>query len=400
MSKQRVDSSDLPIFLDNHSTTPVDPRVAAVVMNSFINDFGNASSVDHIFGDVAAQAVEDAKNEVLRLVNTISSKVVFTSGATEALNLVLQDQTAIDGRKPVIAVTPLEHPSILLTCDELVRRNLIDLVFFEVDRHGRMDLGNVEHVLQGRVDLACIMAANNEIGTINPMEEIAQVCHKYGAKILCDATQAAGKVPIDFDKWQLTYLVISAHKMYGPKGVGALITNRKSLPRPLFWGGEHQAKVRPGTLNVPGIVGLGEACRLRRSEMTSDEQAVGRRRDCLQKMLTDTISGVIVNGDPSCRLAGNLHVSIPGIVNDAVIARIRDRVAISTGSACSSGDERASHVLRALKLTDWALEGALRIGVGKFNTDVDIQRAGTILVEEITKVRQLLGSSENLVRRA
>ncbi|MDY7014211.1 MAG: aminotransferase class V-fold PLP-dependent enzyme, partial [Cyanobacteriota bacterium] len=259
-----------------------------------------------------------------------------------------------------------------------------------VDSQGRLNLDNIENVCATGISLLCVMAANNEIGNLYPIREIAQIARNYGVPFLCDASQAVGKIPINFADWGITYLALSAHKLYGPKGVGALVARRDSPLEPLIFGGGHQHGRRSGTLNVPGIVGLGEACRLRILEREEDENAIARLRDKLQTLLQTQIPDLIINGDRANRLAGNLHISIPDIPNSAIIARIRDRLAISTGSACSSGVEAPSHVLQALKLPSDVIEGALRIGLGKFTTEAECDRAAEILMGAVRQTRQVM----------
>ena len=234
------------------------------------------------------------------------------------------------------------------------------------------------------------MAANNEIGNIYPIEAIAQITQRYSIPFLCDASQAVGKIPINFEQWGITYLAISAHKLYGPKGCGALVVRKGHHLEPIIFGGGHQKGMRSGTLDVPSIVGLGEACRLRQLEMEEDEKAIPSKRDRLQHLLLDKIPGLVINGDTTFRLAGNLHISIPDIPNSAVIARVRSQLAISTGSACSSGVETPSHVLQALGLPDNVVEGALRIGLGKFTTDEEIERVAEILSATVSKTRKVM----------
>jgi cysteine desulfurase len=234
------------------------------------------------------------------------------------------------------------------------------------------------------------MAANNEIGNIYPLQAIGQIAKRHNIPLLCDGSQAVGKIPIQFAEWGITYLAISAHKLYGPKGVGALVVRKGHHLEPLIFGGGHQQGMRSGTLNVPGIAGLGEACRLRSLEMAEDEQAIAAKRDRLQNLLLANISGLVINGDTENRLAGNLHISIPGIPNTAVIARVRHQLAISTGSACTSGVEAPSHVLQALKLPEEVIEGSLRIGLGKFTTEEEVDQASCILTEAIEKIRQVI----------
>lgn len=236
------------------------------------------------------------------------------------------------------------------------------------------------------------MAANNEVGTIYPIEKIAAIAQQHQVPFLCDASQLAGKVPIQFRDWGVTMLSLSAHKFYGPQGVGALVVRRDHPLVPLLYGGGQQQGLRPGTLNLPGITGLGEACRLRSLEMARDEQEIGAGRDYLEQRLNELIPELVVNGDRSNRLSGNIHLSIPCIPNSAIIARLRHRVAISTGSACSSGVEAPSHVLRAMGLAPDVVEGALRIGVGKFTTCQELEEVAVLIQEAIQAVKTIMAS--------
>ena len=382
-----------PIYLDYHSTTPVDPRVADRMLYYMTTAFGNASSTDHIYGDEAAKAVSEARSQVAELVGASSKEVFFTSGATESINLAIQGtilKHLHDNSKPRIAFSPLEHKAVLDTCQAIAKKGLADLTNLQVDSKGRLDLEHLEQVCEQGLSLLCVMAANNEIGNIYPVRGIGKITQKYNIPFLCDASQAVGKIPFDFEQWGITYLAISGHKFYAPKGVGALIVRKRYHLEPILFGGGHQKGLRSGTLNVPGIVGLGEACRLRQLEMERDEQAIATLRDKLQKLLQDKIPSLIVNGDITSRLAGNLHISIPGIPNSAIIARVRPQLAISTGAACSSGVEAPSHVLRAMNLSDDAIEGSLRIGLGKYTTESEIETAVHLLISAIDQVRQAM----------
>ncbi len=247
---------------------------------------------------------------------------------------------------------------------------------------------HLERVCAGGLSLLCVMAANNEIGNIYPIQTVGQIARKYGIPFLCDASQSVGKVPLKLEEWGITYLAVSAHKLYGPKGSGALIVRKGYHLEPILFGGGHQRGLRSGTLNVPGIVGLGEACRLRQLEMNEDEKAIALKRDRLQSLLLNEIPGLVVNGDPTSHLSGNLHIYIPGIPNSAVIARVRSQLAISTGAACSSGVEAPSHVLQALGLPSEVIEGALRIGIGKFTTEEEIEQAAEILSTAVSLTRK------------
>ena len=384
-----------PIYLDYHATTPVDPRVAELMLHYMTTEFGNSSSTDHIYGDKAAKAVSQASSQVAELVGASSKEVIFTSGATESINLAIQGtvlkQTKNDN-KPRIAFSPLEHKAVLDTCQAIAKKRLAELIHLKVDSQGKLNLEHLEKVCKQGLSLLCVMAANNEIGNIYPVEEIGQIAQKYNIPFLCDASQAVGKIPIDFEQWGITYLAISGHKFYAPKGVGTLVVRKEHQLEPIFFGGSHQKGMRSGTLNVPGIVGLGEACRLRQLEMAEDEQAIALLRDKLQNLLQEKIPNLVVNGNLTSRLAGNLHISISGIPNSAIIARIRDRLAISTGSACSSGVAAPSHVLRAINLPDELVEGSLRICLGKFTTDEEIETSATIISDAAYKINQLMNS--------
>ena len=384
--------SDRPIYLDYHATTPVDPRVASVVMEYMLTEFGNASSIDHTYGDKADRAVKQAAKQVADLIGAVPREVIFTSGATESINLVLQGLTpkSPSAHKLKIAVLPIEHKAVLDTCDALVKKGIAEMILLKVDRQGKLDLEHVETTCTQGIDLICVMAANNEIGTIYPMPEIGAIAQRYNAPFLCDATQAVGKIPINFRDWGITYLTLSGHKMYAPKGIGALILRKGYHLQPLIYGGGQQKGIRAGTLNVAGIAGLGEACRLRQQEMLADEQAIAAKRDRLQSLLLESIPDLTINGDRLNRLAGNLHISVPNIPNKAIITRIRDQLAIATGSACSSGVETASHVLQAINLPTNLIEGALRISIGKFTTDAEIDRAANILITAVHSTQQII----------
>lgn len=379
------------IYLDYHATTPVDPRVAQKVLQYMTEEFGNASSTDHEWGDRAETAIKQAAKQVADLIGASPREIVWTSGATESTNLAVQGSLASNPTKPHrIGLMPIEHKAVLDTCRALEKRGWANLIYLQVDSKGRLDLEYLEQVCAEGLSLLCVMAANNEIGNIYPIQKIGQIARHYGIPFLCDASQAVGKIPLQFEEWGITYLAISAHKFYGPKGVGALAVRRGYYLEPLIFGGGHQRGMRSGTLNVPGIVGLGEACRLRSLEMGEDERAIAIKRNRLQKNLLENIFSLGVNGDTKNRLAGNLHISIPGIPNSAVIARIRHKLAISTGSACSSGIESPSHVLQALCLPRDIVDSSLRLGLGKFTTDEEISSAAEIIVGAITEIKHLL----------
>jgi len=368
------------IYLDYHATTPVDPRVANRIHHYMTEEFGNASSIDHEYGDRAEAAVKQAAKHVANLVGALPREIIWTSGATESINLAIRGHLPLSSEKPHrIALLPVEHKAVLATCHALEKQGRARLTYLEVDSQGKINLAHLKQVCAEGLSLLCVMAANNEIGNIYPLQAIAQIAQRHNIPILCDGSQAVGKIPVQFEKWGITYLAISAHKLYGPKGVGALVVRKGYHLQPLLFGGGHQKGMRSGTLNVPGIVGLGEACRLRSLEMVEDEQAIAMKRDKLQALLMERIPNLVINGDIDSRLAGNLHISIPDIPNSAIIAKVRHKLAISTGSACSSGVEAPSHVLQALRLPSNIIDGVLRIGLGKFTTDEEVVGAADIL---------------------
>ena len=378
------------IYLDYHSTTPVDPRVAEKVMYYMTTAFGNANSVDHDYGNIAAKAVKQARQQIADLINASPKEIIFTSGATESINLVIQGQIAQQNTPAKIIVSPVEHKAVIDTCKALVKKGLAEIIWLKVNQQAQIDLEHLEKVCADGAALLCVMAANNEVGTIYPIKKIGAIASSYNIPFLCDASQAVGKIPLNFQDWGISYLAISGHKLYAPKGVGVLVVRKNHLLSPMIYGGGHQQGLRSGTLNVPGIAGLGEACRLRRLEMEEDENAIAILRDQLQNQLQAAIPDLVVNGDLNHRLSGNLHISIPDISNTAIIARVRHHLAISTGAACSSGAIAPSHVLQAMHLPLNIIEGALRIGLGKFTTAIEINKASSLIINAVKEIQQFL----------
>jgi cysteine desulfurase len=379
------------LYLDYHATTPTDSRVANLVLHYMTEEFGNANSTDHKWGDHAEASINQSAQHVANLIGASPREIFWTSGATESINLAIQGSLTPNPDKiHRIALLPLEHKAVLDTCHAFEKRGWAELIYLQVDSKGRLDLDDLAQTCADGVSLLCVMAANNEVGNMYPIQTIAKTAQRHNIPFFCDATQAVGRTPLCFHDWGITMLAFSAHKIYGPKGSGALVVRKGYELEPLLYGGGQQKGLRPGTLNVPGIVGLGEACRLRQLEMDDDERAIAAKRDKLQTQLLESIPGLIINGDIANRLAGNLHISIPGIPNSAVIARVRHKLAISTGSACTSGVEAPSHVLTAMGLPEDVVEGSLRIGLGKFTTDEDIEIAAEILITEVESIRELL----------
>lgn len=379
------------IYLDYQATTPVDPRVVESVVSAMTDGFGNASSTNHIWGERAANTVNQAAREIAALVGGRPADVCFTSGATEALNLAIRGHlTTLPPDRRLIAVSPTEHLAALETCEQLAREGLARLRYLRVDGDGVVDLSDLESACDLGAAIVVVMAANNEIGTIAPIAEVADICERYGALYICDGTQAAGKMRIDVVEMGIPLFAFSAHKLYGPQGVGALIVRRGTPLAPMLTGGGQQRGLRPGTFNLPGIAGFGEACRLRRLEMEADELAIGRLRDDFERRVLEALPEAHVNGAIGRRVAGNSHLSVPGVPNDAVIAHLRDRIAISTGAACSSGVEAPSHVLRAIGLSDDAMSGAFRFGFGKPTTMADVEQAADVFLQAVSAVKARL----------
>ena len=374
-----------PVYLDHHATTPVDPRVVSVVLHAMTDAYGNANSIDHSFGDAAAALVATAGESVAALVGASADDIRFTSGSTEAIRLALAHAIATRRGKTLrVALSRVEHKAVLDAVSIAARAGSVDITWIDVDHRARISESSFDSALAGGVDLVCAMAANNEVGTVYPVQEITARVHEANATILVDATQAAGRLPFDVREWGIDYLVLSAHKIYGPKGVGALVATdtRAEIQQLDAW--------REGTLNVPGIAGFGEACRLRHLEMQQDEPRIGALRDRLEQLLQTLVPEIVVNGDREHRLSHNLHVSAPGVPNDAVVGRLRQLVAISTGAACTSGTHAPSHVLRAMGLPEDVQEGALRIGLGKFNTWQEVEWAAKEIASAIKSVRGTL----------
>jgi len=389
---------DRPIYLDYQATTPVDRRVVDVVLYYMTTGFGNASSVDHTYGDEASEAVATAIQHVKTGLGAEGYNIVFTSGATESINLAIGGFARVFNRthgtgRCRIGLTGAEHPAVLGTCQKLQDVGAAHLTFFNVDIDAQIDLEDLERKLQRGLDLVCVMAANNELGTIYPLQEIASLARRHGARFFSDATQAVGKTHLNVDMFGIDAVALSAHKLHGPKGIGALVLSPAYPVEPLFGGGGQQRGLRPGTVNVPGIAGLGEAMRLSHQERIADEAHTRRLRDSLQSQLTAAVPGLHVNGCQSARLPGALHVSIPGVPNHAVVARLRDRVALSTGAACSSGIERPSHVLEAANLPRAFQESALRLSLGKFSTQAEMDASASIVANAIEETRRVLGAA-------
>jgi cysteine desulfurase len=366
-----------PVYLDYHATTPVDPRVLEAMLPYFTEDFGNPASRQHAYGWKAEAAVDAARGQVAALIGAAPREIVFTSGATESNNLALKGcAEALRAKGDHIVTVATEHKSVLDSCKRLEAQGW-RVTYLGVDRDGLIDLDALRAAVTARTVLVSVMAANNEIGVVQPMAEVAAVAHAQGALLHSDAAQAAGKIPIDVNRMGIDLLSLTGHKYYGPKGEGALYV-RKQKPRIQLGcqidGGGHENGLRSGTLNVPGIVGLGQAAAICASEMHTESARLSALRDRLLAGLRNNLDGVHVNGSLTQRLPHNLHVSFEGVEGESLLMALGD-LAVSTGSACSSGSHAPSHVLQAIGAVGENAGAVVRFGLGRGTTDEHIQFA-------------------------
>lgn len=380
-----------PIYLDNNSTTRTDPIVVEKMLPFFSENFGNASSLTHQYGSEAAEAVKQARNAVAALLKCESKSIVFTSGATEANNLALLGAMRASKKGKHLVTTAAEHKAILDPAQKLSREGFTVTVL-PVDRCGRVDPNDVRAAINEDTVLVSLIHGNNEVGTLNPIEEVGAICRKAGVLFHTDATQTTGKVAIDLFNTDIDLLSLSAHKMYGPKGIGALYV-RTGTPRiklePLLEGGGHERRMRSGTLPVQQIVALGEACRLCGESFSDEVDRIVRLRHQLRMGLSNSISDIQFNGHDIERLPGNLHVSIPGVNSDALMMSLRSRLAISSGSACTTHAPEPSHVLLAMGIDRPLISSSLRFGIGRFNTADEIEEAIELVAAAANRLRRL-----------
>ena len=369
--------SELPIYLDHQATTPVDPRVLEVMLPYFTEIFGNAASRDHVFGLEAKRAVDKTREQIASAINARPDEIIFTSGATESDNIAIlgvAEKLAHKGDHIITCVT--EHKAVLDCCAQLEKRGK-RVTYLLVDQYGRVDPNDVRKTIGPATILISIMAANNEIGTLAPLTEIGQIATEHGVLFHTDAVQALGHIPLDMKAMNIHLMSLSAHKVYGPKGIGVLY-RRRSNPRaqvaPIIYGGGHERGLRSGTLNVPAIVGFGEAVRIAVREMKQENARYRRWTQQMLERLQEALDEVFLNGHPTDRLAHNLNISIPGVESRALTVKLKD-VAIATGSACTSDKVEPSHVISALGFGDQRAHSAIRISVGRANDDCQIDVA-------------------------
>jgi cysteine desulfurase len=381
----------LPIYLDYQATTPLDPRVLEAMMPYLTSEFGNAASRSHPFGWKAEEAVEKARADIAALIGASGKEIVFTSGSTESINLALKGVAEMYADKGRHVITSLaEHKAVLDTCKHLEKQGL-EVTYLDPTRTGRITTEMVEQALRPDTILVALMWANNEVGTLNPVREIGALCHQKGVLFFSDATQAVGKVPVDVEADHVDLLCLSAHKIYGPKGVGCLYVRRKN-PRVRLVaqidGGGHERGMRSGTLNVPGIVGLGKACELARTELEQDAAHSRELRDHFEQRIFAELDHVTLNGEPEQRLPGNSNLSFSYVEGESLIMGIKD-LAVSSGSACTSASLEPSHVLRSMKVGDELAHSSIRFGFGRFTRREEVDFAVGEVLRAVRRLREL-----------
>ena len=382
----------LPIYLDHHATTPVDPRVLEAMQPYWTQECGNPAS-GHVFGWKAKQAVEKARAQIAQLLaGAREEEIFFTSGATESNNTALKgaaERYAERGGHLITVAT--EHKAVLDVCHYLETRDFT-VTYLPVDALGRLNLQDLEKAITDKTFLISVMHANNEVGVIHPLAEIGRIAKEREILFHVDAAQSAGKIPLNVEAWGIDLLSLSAHKLYGPKGVGVLYV-RQNKPHvrlsPLLHGGGHEHGLRSGTLNVPGIVGLGKACEIAGAEMPEESRCVRALRDRLEKGLKQNLDRIYVNGDAENRLPHNLNISFAYVESESLLMAINESIAVSSGSACTDGSADTSHVLKALRVPPERLHTALRFGIGRFNTAEEIDFVIQKVTETVRKLRAM-----------
>ena len=381
----------LPIYMDNHATTPLDPRVLDAMMPYLTNRFGNAASRNHKFGWEAEEAVETARKEIAALIGADPREIVITSGATESDNLAVKGVAWMyreKGDHIITAVT--EHKAILDTCKHL-EKDGFRVTFLPVDNKGFVDLDDLRKAITDKTILISIMAANNEVGVLQDIKEIGAIARQRGVLFHTDAVQAAGKVPFNVNEMNVDIASLSAHKLYGPKGVGALYVRRRNprvLLTPIIDGGGHERGMRSGTLNVPGIVGFGKAAQIAREDLSKESAEMFRLREKLRTTLERELDEIYINGDLQKRLPGNLNMSFAYVEGESLLMGIND-IAVSSGSACTSASLEPSYVLKALGVGEDLAHTSIRFGIGRFNTEEEVDYVANRVIEVVRRLREL-----------
>lgn len=380
----------LPIYMDYHATTPIDPRVLDRMLPFLREDFGNAASRNHVFGWKAEEAVEYARSQVASLIGATDKEIVWTSGATESTNIALKGAAEFYKDKGNHLITcKTEHKATLDTCKRLERQGY-EVTYLPVNSEGMLDLAQLEAAITDKTIVVSIMAANNEIGVIHPIREIGAICKKKGVLFHTDAVQAAGKLELDVNDMNIDLMSLSAHKIYGPKGVGALYVRRRPRVRlsPIIDGGGHERGMRSGTLNVPGIVGMGYAAEIAKKEMAEENARLRALRDRLWKGLNERIDMLQLNGSWEHRLPNNLNVSFAYAEGESMMMALKD-LAVSSGSACTSASLEPSYVLRALGVEEEMAHTSIRFGLGRFNTEEEVDYVINLVAEKVNRLREM-----------
>ena len=381
----------LPVYFDNHATTPVDPRVLDAMLPYFTETFGNAASRNHEFGWKAEEAVENARGQIARLINATPKEIIFTSGATESTNLAIKGAAEMYREKGNHIITQVtEHKATLDTCKRLEKYGY-EVTYLPVEKDGRINLEDLRRAITPKTILISIMYANNEIGTVQPIAEIGKIAKEKGVFFHVDGVQAVGKIPVDVQKDGIDLMSISGHKIYGPKGVGALYVRRKN-PRVQLAsqidGGGHERGMRSGTLNVTGIVGLGKACELCQQEMASESAKLSKLRDRLKDSIMSRLDEVYINGSVEHRLPHNINISFAYVEGESLLMGIND-IAVSSGSACTSATLEPSYVLKAFGVGEDLAHTSIRFGLGRFNTAEEVDYVADRVVETVKRLREL-----------
>jgi cysteine desulfurase len=377
--------------MDHHATTPMDPQVLEAMLPYLREEFGNAASKSHAFGWRAEEAVEEGRESVASLIHAGAREIVFTSGATESNNLALFGAAeAHAGRGKHLITGQTEHRAVLDPCRRLEALGW-EVTYLPVDRYGRIAVEEVRNALSERTVLISLMAANNEVGTLHPIADVGRLAKEKGVLFHCDAAQAVGKIPLDVEAMGIDLLSLSAHKLYGPKGVGALYV-RKRGPRvrltPRIYGGGHERGLRSGTLNVPGIVGFGKACDIAAHVMAEESGRLKALRDRLHQRIASELEQVVLNGHPEERLPNNLNLSFAYVEGESLMMAM-DGIAVSSGSACTSASLEPSHVLRAMGISDEMAHTSIRFGLGRFNTREEVEQVASAVVQSVKRLREI-----------